>query len=161
MKPIVYAGVDPGMSKTNPGAWAIISEDLQTAAAWLWPEAGIPIVADMFRELVGMYDIRLCAIEYQQVFKGQGVSTSGKIMMNYGQWQGLIAGLGVPYEIHSPKKWQKAILDSAKGRKEIKAASTAFAKQRFPDVDISRVKDQGKADALNIALYARKIFHAH
>lgn len=157
-----FAGIDPGMSKQAPGAWAYVSEDLSVVEAYLWPEVGITEVAYIWNS-GDLSSIALAVLERQQVMPKQGAVTGGKIMENYGQWQGLLLGLSVPHRIENAKTWQAHILDAGKGRHKgreaVKLASVGHAKRVFPGVDISRKKDWGKADALNMALFARKIFH--
>lgn len=161
MKPVVFAGIDPGMGKQAPGAWAIISEDLNLYGAWVWPKEGFSPVVQAWQALMQEYDIRLAVLERQQVFPKQGAVTGGKIMENYGQWQGLLSGLQIPFRIESAKTWQAVILDAGKGRHKgreaVKAASLDHAQRMFPKEDWSLKRYQGKADALNMALVARKI----
>lgn len=162
MRQPVFAGIDPGMNKAKPGAWAIINEDLTLAEAWVWPKDGFSEAAAQWHRLVEDYAVIMCVLERQQVMPKQGAVTGGKIMENYGQWQGLLSGLRVPHRIENAKAWQAHILDAGKGRHKgrdaVKAASTDHARRMFPEIDFSLVKYQGKADALNMALYARKIF---
>lgn len=158
-----FIGIDPGMNKQYPGAWAYITEDLSAYGAYLWPEVGITQVAADWQHMVQEEFVPdLAVLERQQVMPKQGAVTGGKIMENYGQWQGLLLGLGVPYRIENAKTWQAHILDAGKGRHKgreaVKKASVEHVQRLFPGVDISRKKDWGKADAINMALFARKIF---
>jgi len=103
----------------------------------------------------------IIALEKQQAMpaklKGRqqgGVSTF-KTGYGYGLWTGIIAGLGMPYELIHPATWKRAMMfDQPKD----KNASIIVAKRLFPDAadDLKRVKDHGRADALLIAEFLRR-----
>ena len=59
------------------------------------------------------------------------------------------------YVTPRPQEWQRGIVDRKAG-KDTKAASLATARRLFPDADLGRKKDHGRADALLLAWWARR-----
>lgn len=146
-----FCGIDPGKSK---GAWAIISEDLEFAETWVWPKQGVALVADIFEDILEDYEIALTALEKNTAAARQGSSKTFAHGENYGMWQAALAFMRIPHVIVAPRTWQYAAFDSIKRKDDTKIVSLANAKRRFPHVNIG--KHDGKSDALNLALYARK-----
>lgn len=70
--------------------------------------------------------------------------------------EGVIAGLGLPYERVSPQRWRKAL--GAPGGVDAKEASRLLALQLFPGAadQLARKKDHGRAEALLIAEWLRR-----
>lgn len=93
-------------------------------------------------------------IEKAQTMPGQGISSAGRYMDVYGQLKGICIGLGLPYSLIHPRTWKKLIM-SDMGKE--KGESIVRSKQLFPSVDLSLKKDHGKADALLIAEYGRRL----
>jgi crossover junction endodeoxyribonuclease RuvC len=86
----------------------------------------------------------------------QGVASSFSFGQGLGMWQGIIAALGLPLEMPSPQRWKKEMLaDQGKD----KDASRFKAIQLFPTlaVQLSRVKDDGRAEALLMAAYGQRL----
>lgn len=73
-----------------------------------------------------------------------------KNLILFGQWQGLLIANEIPFRIIHPKTWQTII---PKTCAEMKKNIQIFAQRLFPNIDLSRKKDQGKCDALCIAYY--------
>ena len=94
-------------------------------------------------------------LEKQQVFKGQGIVSSGKTMQGYGMWLGALAAQKVRYATVHSKTWGKVMMMDAKGT-DTKARSLNVARRLFPKVDLHLVKDHNKSDALLIAEYVRR-----
>ena len=106
------------------------------------------------------YWVRLVAIEKQQSFPGQGVSSTFSIGEGYGLVCGVVAALGMPWDSPIPRVWQKDMHSGIPGA-DSKARSIEACGRLFPGVDLRRtercrVKDDGKADALMIAEWARR-----
>lgn len=81
----------------------------------------------------------------------QGVASMFRFGENFGAVQMAVAGHGYEYHYVTPMMWKKHFRLSKN-----KGASRSLAMQRFPDnADLfSRVKDDGRAEAALIALYA-------
>jgi len=139
-----YMGIDPGKT----GAVAVINRDCAEVHGW---PGDVMLAAEMVCDLRLRHDIALCFIEKVSARPGQGVSSMFSFGTNYGQWQGLLAAYCIPYEFVIPRKWQ-TVLDSGGG--DTKTRSLSWARRRFPELDLSRKRDDGKADALGLAVYA-------
>ena len=88
----------------------------------------------------------------------QGVSSSFNFGMGYGMWIGIVVGLGLPYELVTPQRWQKEMLAGMQGGKD---ASCIRAQELFPEADLSlgprsKKLHDGRADALLLAEFGRR-----
>ena len=142
-----FMGIDPGAK----GGIAIIHPD--GAEAWRYP-GDVVAAADLLREILTRHPVALCAIEKVASRPGQGVRSMFSFGQNFGGWLGMLAMAGVPHVLVTPRKWQSAVLDAGTG--ETKARSLAWARRRFPSVDLRHKADDGKADALALAEFARR-----
>ena len=150
---LIY-GIDPGFTG---------------AIALYWPDAGkievhdMPVMKNPKGKTIinphGVLDIlanegsgkSLAVIEQVGAMPGQGVSS----MFRFGQGLGVVeacaAASKLPLQYVTPAKWKKHFnLTRNKG------VSRGLAMQRFPDYasEFSRAKDDGRAEAVLIALYA-------
>lgn len=96
-----------------------------------------------------------CYLEKVGAMPGQGVTSMFNFGKGYGLWIGILAALGIPYTLVTPQAWKKEIMQGV-GDKD---AARGRAQQLFPDMthQLSRKKDIGRADALLIAEYGRRI----
>jgi len=71
-------------------------------------------------------------------------------------WEGIIATLGLSLEMPSPQRWKKEMLADQGKEKD---ASRFKAMQLFPTVagQLNRKKDDGRAEALLMAEYGRRL----
>ena len=88
----------------------------------------------------------------------QGVASSFNFGMGYGMWIGIVVGLGLPYELVTPQRWQKEMLAGMQGGKD---ASCIRAQELFPEADLrlgprSKKLHDGRADALLLAEFGRR-----
>ncbi len=141
-----YIGIDPGQK----GGVAVIGDD--HAEAWRYP-GDIQEAAALIVEIHAKNPIKLACIERVSAMPGNGVSGMFKFGMNYGAWQGILSALGIPYITVTPRQWQKALLDSGTG--ETKARSLNMARRLFPAINMRYKADDGKADALHLARWAK------
>mgnify|MGYP000129570506 CR=1 FL=1 len=148
---MLISGVDIG----KKGAIAFINSKTLRAEVYAMPDDFSEIVSLFERKL--QEDMLLVLVEKQQAFPKQGVVSTFKLGVQYGMILGILKALKIPYEEISAKKWQKVMLGNCgkKIRKEIKQLSLERAKNLFPYLDIGR--HDGKADALLIAEYGRRI----
>ena len=147
MKPRAWIGIDPGKS----GAIALITRDEQLVMDWPGDAAGAAELLLTWR--IG-YHIELVALERVGSMPGQGVKSMFSFGENFGTWQGILAALGIPYVMPRPQEWQKGLVSPADG--EPKGRSLAVARRLFPDAELDRKKDHGRADALLLAWWARR-----
>ena len=148
---MLISGVDIG----KKGAIAFINSKTLKAEVYAMPEDFLEVISLFERKL--QEDMLLVLVEKQQAFPKQGVVSTFKLGVQYGMILGILKALKIPYEEVSAKKWQKVMLGNygKKIRKEIKQLSLEKAKSLFPYLDIGR--HDGKADALLIAEYGRRI----
>ena len=88
----VFIGIDPGIK----GGVAFIYND----SYFVKPTPNT--VSEMADELITLKQMgpslsMYCAIESVHSFPGQGVASTFKFGMNYGQWLGILATLKIPY----------------------------------------------------------------
>ena len=138
---MLYLGIDPGLT----GAYAIIYGDVIEVHKFV----DIHTCADTLR----FKDIKLAAIERVHAFPKAGVSGMFNFGTNFGMWQGLLAGLSIPYILVQPKEWQKKILDAIKTAAN-KKPSVGFVQRRYPELNLKK-SQHNEADALCLVLYAK------
>ena len=105
-------------------------------------------------------DSVLALLERAQAMPKQGVSSTFSTGNGYGMWQGLLAGMQIPFEIVSPQKWQGEMFVGI-NRADTKAASALVAQRLRPDQDWRasvrcRKPHDGLTDAFCIAEYGRR-----
>ena len=83
---------------------------------------------------------------------GQGLASTFRFGQSDGILRGVLGALGIGYATVAPVKWKNHY--GLKGQE--KDAARTLAIRRFPSVamQLARKKDQGRADALLIALWA-------
>lgn len=124
----IFIAIDPGAS--GGIAWRV-DDDVQC----------VPM-PDNVHELYGLlYGIVLlpdsidCVLESVHAMPRDSGRAAFSFGENYGQIQGVLAALKIPYRFVTPQKWQSKIGGLPKGadkKKERKAALKAYALQRFP-----------------------------
>lgn len=158
---VVVVGVDPGL---NGGVAAIHGNRvLGTARMPLWEYDGLEWVDG--QELRSLFDgwRRHGPVHFwvERCFGQARRSTGPEFRFGscYGAVLGELAGAvgcvhAVPYS-----KWQETILPGVSGRKNLKAASVAWAKRRWPAADLKPGRctspHDGIADALALATYGQ------
>ena len=147
-------GIDPGFS----GALAVLDDELNLEFVMDMPI----IMVGKKRELnesklstiFSRWRLRpmTIGIEKSQTMPNQGVVSSGRYMASYGFLRGLCVGNGIPYHLIRPQSWKKAMMPDM-GKE--KGASIQKVMQIYPELQLTRVKDHGIADAILIARYLR------
>lgn len=148
MKERAWIGIDPGKS----GAIALIHRDGQIVEDWPGDAAGAVELLLTWRV---EFNIELAALESVHAMPGQGVKSTFSFGQNLGQWQGILAALSIPHVMPRPQEWQKGLVSPTDGA-DAKARSMAVARRLFPDAELDRKKDHGRADSLLLAWWARK-----
>ena len=148
MKPSAWIGVDPGKS----GACAVIHDGGQLVADWPGDPAG---AAEVLRGWLERFEIRLAALEKVGARPGQGVSSMFAFGRNLGAWEGVFAGLRIPYVMPTPQQWQRGLVMPSDGA-DPKDRALTVARRLFPDADLRLKKHDGRADALLLAWWARR-----
>lgn len=149
--PMTYIGIDPG----KHGAFAWIEG--KVVQAFPWDERAFVSYMAFFSSGDTGKDCAAC-LEHVSAMPGQGVTSMFTFGQNFGFIQGVLTAYGIPYELVRPQKWKKEF--SITGDKN---SSIAVCKRLFPNVSLLRTEkcrkeDDGLAEALLMALYAKRKF---
>jgi crossover junction endodeoxyribonuclease RuvC len=152
MKKTVWIGIDPGQG----GALAALRGNESIPLLFDWPGDEMQ-AAEIVRDLVISYYVRLCALEMVGSFSPAGRKQGGVSMFkfgtNFGIWRGILAALQIPFVMVRPQEWQKGVVPKkAEGDDK---PSLAVARRMFPDAELHLKKHHGRADALLLAHYAK------
>ena len=165
---MVYIGIDPGLD----GAIAAITShqkglviiDTPTVKVGKKREMDAKQAASILKSLrvpkgnkdwsVAKQPQVICALEKVHSMPKQGVASTFTFGKGYGIWLGLLTAFQIPPELVTPQAWKKLMLSG--GSKE-KGASILRVQQLFPGADVHLKKHDGRADALLLAEYIRRI----
>ena len=94
----------------------------------------------------------LAVVEQVSAMPGQGVSSMFRFGQSDGVLRGVLGALGIAYIEANPVRWKNHY--GLRGQE--KDAARTLAIRRFPSVagELARKKDQGRADAILMALWA-------
>ena len=160
---MIYLGIDPGLD----GALAAVNEDgrfvsvLDTPVIKVAKTKGFRreyLLSNMRQLVLGWatdYAVGLIAMEKVHSMPGQGVASMFTMGEGVGSWKMLLVCSGLAHEFVTPQAWKKTLGLPAKAEK---GDSILKAQQLFPEAApfLARVKDDGRADALLIAEWARR-----
>lgn len=144
---MIYIGIDPGKS----GALCVLSEGNVTYMTNWDPF----YYREALRGFSGGANT-VCCLEHVGAMPGQGVTSMFHFGENFGYIKGLLEAFQIPYELVRPQKWKKEF--SITGDKN---SSIEVCKRLFPGVDLRRTDrcrkdDDGMAEALLMAEYAKR-----
>lgn len=166
---MIYIGIDPGLN----GAVAVINEEVIDNLVEVFDTPTMEVQSSgktrnkyntaAMAKLLKPYSFDaypegkvLVVLESVHSMPKQGVASSFTFGEGLGMWKGIIAAFGLPLELPSPQRWKKEMMaDQGKD----KSASRYKAIQLFPQLaaQLSRVKDDGRAEALLMADFGRRI----
>lgn len=159
-------GIDPGLK----GGIAYYTPD--TLIAYRTPTIEVPFIKkgkkktrhDMdlvnICEELRLSDIEHVFLEKVSAMPGQGVTGMFRFGQNLGQWQGMLAGLNLPYTMVTPQAWKKhmGLIRADKGK------SVELAHEFWPEHRTTSFKykgaDEGRAEASLIAKYGWEYLNA-
>ena len=158
MSATVIVGIDPGVG----GAVGVICAE---CGPWVW-DTPVAIVKRAQRDyLVGaMTELlttvdphinRVVAVLEEGIpMPSQSSRTTYGTGRGGGLWEGLLAGLGIPYERVAPARWKRTL--GLVGQD--KGGSRVLAQRLFPAIagEFARVKDDGRAEAILLAEWRRR-----
>ena len=147
----IFLGVDPGSS-----SGAIAGIDPEGKVWFAEDSAGLTAeVYSTFREhvILPQHNVICAGLEKVHSMPKQGVSSSFKFGENFGVWQGILLAQRIPFHLFSPQSWVKGILKASGVGND---GSLEYCRRKYPDVELGRKKDHGKADAICLADWARK-----
>ena len=142
---MIYIGIDPG----KKGAMAVICEGGLVSIT--------PFYQDAYKSLLrAVNGPSVACLEHVGAMPGQGVTSMFHFGENFGYIKGLLEAFEIPYELVRPQKWKKEF--SITGEKN---SSIEVCNRLFPGVDLRRTErcrkdDDGLAEALLMAEYARR-----
>lgn len=141
-----YIGIDPGKG----GALAIIDEAGKVCGIFPFNEIAYVSICYQFKGKCK------CVLEKVSARPGQGVTSMFSFGENYGYIKGVLEANDIPYELVHPQKWKKEFSVTSD-----KNTSIRVARRLFPDADFRRSErcrkdDDGMAEALLMAEYARR-----
>lgn len=149
---MIYIGIDPGKS----GALAYIDRTGHGVAVEV-----VPFNEDEYKRVLscisesGTENVR-CCIERVSAMPGQGVTSMFNFGKGFGWVLGLLDAYRLSYELITPQKWKREF-----GVTSDKNTSIAVCKRLFPTVSLlpterCRKDNDGMAEALLMAEYARR-----
>ena len=146
---MIYIGVDPGKS----GGFAVIDNGMIGVFPWDDHSFIDNMAAAMNRGKC------VACVERVGAMPGQGVTSMFNFGKSAGYIEGVLAALGISYQLVMPKRWKAEFTLNGKD----KAASIEVCKRLFPDVDLRptarcRKDSDGMAEALLLACFAKRHF---
>ena len=143
-----FLGIDPGQA----GALAVIDHGGTCCRVEDMPSTPHDVAAFVRSMLAALPSGGVYAVlERAQPMPKQGVSSSFNYGRGFGCLEGILVAHCVPYELVPPRVWKRGLgLDSDKEK------ARAMAQRLFPDAELERKKDHGRAEALLIAEWYRR-----
>lgn len=148
MKKVLYIGVDPGAK----GSMAVIYPGGIVLFPWDDMHMYYEELDNLDRD---RFEIK-AAIEHVGAMPGQGVTSMFNFGRNFGMILGMFYTMRIPFELVRPQRWMKDF-----GISGDKNDHVAVARRLFPGVSLKRTPkckkdDDGHADALLLAEWARR-----
>ena len=152
----VIIGIDPGQSG---GLGAIASDGRYLGSIPMPVMVVSPTIKAMdVVEILGWFErMSILAKATARIYIEQvssrpceGVKSVFSFGVGYGGLLAVAALSGCPYELVTPNKWKKALALNSD-----KKLSLGRARALWPDAPLGRMKDEGVAEALLLAEYAR------
>lgn len=131
----IIIGIDPGLG----GGIAVLGDIVEGGADALpfKTMADTGILIDSILAVKKTSEIKAFVEVPPVFFKGAqgGLASQAKLHRNLGQYEGMLMGLGIPFETVTPQMWQKGLPGLAKlTGKDRKRALHNLATQRFPQL---------------------------
>ena len=142
-----YIGIDPGKS----GALALLHED-GNVETYTFNEA---VYVEVLRQ-VSEYNTVLCCLEKVGAMPGQGVVSMFNFGHNFGFIEGVLRAYGVPYQLVPPQTWKKEFSLTSDKAKSIEVCQKLFPHANLMATENSRKPNDGIAEAVLMAEYARR-----
>lgn len=148
---MIIFGIDPGLN----GGTAVFGGEKDCAI----PFSTMGDMEAFFIKIIKNESVSLAKafIEEPPVFfpgAGGGLASQSKLHRNFGQYEGLLMGIGIPFETVTPQKWQKGLPGLAKLKGvERKRALRNLAMQRYPQLGPTLKT----CDAILIAEYGKRM----
>lgn len=147
---MIYIGIDPGKS----GALAVLYDDWGDNVVVRVIKFDSREYVQTLRDLSGQR-VKAC-LEHVGAMPGQGVTSMFNFGQNFGYIKGLLEAFQIPYELVRPQKWKKAFGITGDKNSSIEVCKRLFPFAQLRRTDRCRKDDDGKAEALLMAEYARR-----
>ena len=152
----VIIGIDPGYSGAVAFLWPNMKLEIHDMPVLKNAKGKTELNMHILHELLAPEGEHkhVAFIEKVHAMSGQGVSSMFRFGETYGATQMAVAAHKIPIQYVTPATWKKHFKLSRN-----KGVSRGLATQRFQEcADLfKRVKDDGRAEAALIALYAKEI----
>lgn len=164
---MIYLGIDPGLNGAlvalDPSSTVSLVTIVDTPTLTVVGKTGkrreydTHAMAKALREFDDAAEPNeiFALAELVHAMPGQGVRSMFTMGRGVGVWEGLLCGIGIPFAFVTPQRWKKALMD---GMGKDKDAARLTAMRLFPSIagSFARKKDDGRAEAMLIAEYARR-----
>jgi hypothetical protein len=161
----IIVGIDNGLK----GALVAINETAQLIGWWDTPTIPLkkgkhtnntfapPSMAQIINLLVVDYAPIMVWLETAQAMPKQGVSSTFLTGRGFGLWEGIVAGLGLRYDVIHAKTWTKEVLKDVPSG-DPKQRSMIKCQRIFPEIPLKRPNGSvlcmdGRSDAALIAYF--------
>lgn len=146
---MICIGLDPGLH----GSLAIIDGESVSVV-----EFDKEAYLDNLRAVAESGEVVKCCLEHVTALRGNGLTSTFTFGTNFGWIQGVLEAYKIPFQMIRPAIWKKDF-----GCTSDKNTSIEVCKRLFPDVSLKRTPkckkdDDGMAEALLMALYAKRHF---
>jgi hypothetical protein len=145
-----WGGIDPGLS----GCACLLTPD----RIWFHDFESEKMAVAKIEQWMEAFNVKFL-LEKQVDVRTKKFSVSGKLLINYGFWRGLLTGLNCNFMERMPRTWQKIIpADKQKGE-DTKDRALFWAKKFYPAASgfLLLKKNHNRADALLMAHFIREI----
>lgn len=155
----MFIGIDPG----KQGAIACLDDKKITITATI---DDIPTIGKLY-DINGVYEIlkkataleiSFCVIEKQQVMPKQGSVSGFTIGFGYGILIGILKALEIPFQEVRPSVWKKTFSLTKDKSKSITTAQSLFPNLADQFVTKRGRALDGRAEAILLAEYAKRIY---
>lgn len=148
---MIWIGIDPGKS----GALAVISEDSFGTMAWAIPFGQKSYAAELAK-YIGLAEVKAVCVEKVNAMPGQGVVSMFNFGHNLGYIEGLLQAYELPYQLVPPQTWKKEFSLNSDKQRSIEVCQKLFPHVSLLPTEKSRKPNDGMAEALLMAEYARR-----
>ena len=160
---VTVIGIDPGLGGAvaflRDGGIDVWDTPVLTVAKGksVRHEYNLAEMVALLRKIMPAYKHSLvAALERTHSMPGQGVRSMFTMGEGYGAWKGILTALGISFDLIAPERWKRVMMD---GQGKDKDAARLRAIQLFPGLagELARKKDHGRAEALLLAEYRRRL----
>lgn len=160
----IFLGIDPG----KKGGFAFIKDDKEfafikeyKAESYSWDDAKFVQLCNaihreaMTRKLANPMRIS-CCLEKVGAMPGQGVTSMFSFGKSAGFIEGVLQACEIPYQLITPQKWKKEFMLNSSKQKSCEVCRKLFPTVNLKRTPRCRIDDDGMAEALLMAEYARR-----